>query len=301
MQVTAIIKPFACAFVGIGLLVATYSTALAPSTAGASTGTRGAKRRSAIGAYGSWAAFEPLARWLGTRLALFVPSAFTARIDTWLMHAGDPLGLNAADFVGLLGLSGGVGACAGLLHGWLNQRNPLVFALVVAVLGCALPWIRIDSMRERRFIAIQRGLPPTVDILCLGLSAGLDFPSSVRQFIEKSSSPEDPLVGEFAILLGELQLGKSRREALTLFAERNPISIVREFVGSVIQAELGGTPLAAVFKIQAESSRRRRSVAAEETAAKTGVKLMIPMMMVFAAVLLILMGPLALKLGDVLK
>jgi tight adherence protein C len=301
MLLTALLKAAASVLVGCGLLTITYVMARAPAREGAVVGTRGAKRRAALGRGGTWPAFEPLVRWLGTRFELLVPRAVLARLDIRLTRAGDPLGLGALDFLGLLALTGGLGAVAGLLHGWINQRNPLGFALVVAAVGAALPWIRIDALRERRLIAVQRGLPPTVDILCLGLSAGLDFPSSVRQFIEKSSSAEDPLVGEFAILLSELQLGKSRREALMLFAERNPISVVREFVGSVIQAELGGTPLASVFKIQAESSRRRRSVAAEEAAAKAGIKLMIPMMMVFASVLLILMGPLALKLGDVLK
>jgi tight adherence protein C len=301
MPITPSIKALASTLVGAGLFTVAYLMACAPASDGALVGTRGAKRRLALSKGGVWPGLEPFVRWVGTRLALVVPQAVVVRLDNWLTHAGDPLGIGALDFLGLVMLTGALGGSAGLLHGWLNQKNPLVFALVVGLLGAALPWIRVDALRERRLIAIQRGLPPTVDILCLGLSAGLDFPSSVRQYIEKSSSAEDPLVGEFAILLSELQLGKSRREALTLFAERNPISVVKEFVGSVIQAELGGTPLASVFKIQAESSRRRRSVAAEEAAAKTGIKLMIPMMMVFASVLLILMGPLGLKLGDVLK
>lgn len=283
-----------------GVFSVAYVIASAPTMERVRVGTRGVNRREALAEEGIWSGVEPLVRWLAARFQLIVPDAFRARVDRWLTRAGDPLGMNAFEFFGIIFLGAAFGATAGALHGFLNDRNPLVYLLAAGALGAVFPYLRLDSVRADRAVKIQRGLPPTVDILCLGLSAGLDFPGSVRQFIEKSSSRTDPLVEEFSILLSELQLGKTRREALTMFAERNPIPAVKEFVGSVIQAEEGGMPLARVFRIQAESARRRRSVNAEEAAAKTGIKLMMPMMIIFLSVLIILMGPMILKLGKVM-
>jgi len=301
ISLTASLKVGAVICIAIGLFTVFFVVANAPSRDGASLGTRGARRRAALEAGGLWPRVEPLVRWLGSRLELVLPERAHSPIDKWLLRAGDPLGRTPSDFLGLLASSGIVGASVGLAHAIANNRNALPYVIALGVLGAVGPWLRIDSIRSHRMIHVQRGLPPSVDILCLGLSAGLDFPASVRQFIEKSGSREDPLIGEFAILLSELHLGKSRREALMVFAERNPTTAVKEFVSSVVQAEQSGTPLASVFKIQADASRRRRSVAAEETAAKTGIKLMLPMMMVFASVLLMLMGPLFLSLGEVMK
>jgi len=60
----------------------------------------------------------------------------------------------------------------------------------------------------------------------------------------------------------------------------------------VVQAEEKGTPLADVLRVQARMLRMRRSVRAEEAAARAGLLMMIPLLMVFACVFLLLLGPL---------
>jgi tight adherence protein C len=135
-------------------------------------------------------------------------------------------------------------------------------------------------------------------LLCLALSAGLDFPSAVRQIVDKSSQKDDPLTEELAVVLSELSLGKTRREALENFGKRNPTPSVAEFVASVIQAEEEGTPLAEVLMIQAQVSRQRRGVRAEEAASKASLQLLMPMGLVFVSVLCLIGGPLVLKLME---
>jgi tight adherence protein C len=66
---------------------------------------------------------------------------------------------------------------------------------------------------------------------------------------------------------------------------------VSEFVNALVQAEERGNPVAEVLTIQATTSRVRRSVRAEELAAKAGVKITGPLMLVFCAVLGLLLGP----------
>jgi tight adherence protein C len=67
-------------------------------------------------------------------------------------------------------------------------------------------------------------------------------------------------------------------------------------VGAVVQAELRGNPVAHVLRIQAEVSRTRRSVRAEEAAAKAGVAMVAPLMMVFVCILILIVAPMIMKL-----
>jgi tight adherence protein C len=135
-------------------------------------------------------------------------------------------------------------------------------------------------------------LPYLIDLISLALGAGLDFPGSLRQVVDKTSDADDPLVEEVGYILQELQIGKTRRQALTEFRNRVPGDSVNEFVAAIVQAEERGNPLADVLKIQAASSRQRRSVMGEEAAAKAGIKLIAPALMVFAACIIIIAGPL---------
>jgi tight adherence protein C len=104
------------------------------------------------------------------------------------------------------------------------------------------------------------------------------------------------LAEEFSIVLRELSIGKTRREALAVLARRNPSACVQELVASVTQAEEEGTPLAEVLTIQATVSRQRRGVQAEEAANRASLQLMLPMLLVFLSVLLLIGGPLGLRL-----
>jgi tight adherence protein C len=145
---------------------------------------------------------------------------------------------------------------------------------------------------------VDRRLPHAIDLLALGMGAGLDFPGSVRQVVEKSGHPDEPVIEELTLILHSLQLGRTRQQALQELAERVPASSVIEFVGAVVQAELRGNPIAAVLRIQAEVSRRKRSVFAEESAAKAGVAMILPMVLVFFTILILIVAPIIMRLQE---
>jgi tight adherence protein C len=129
------------------------------------------------------------------------------------------------------------------------------------------------------------------------MGAGLDFPGAVKQVVEKSGSPEEPVVEEFTLILQSLQLGRTRRQALEEFALRVPINSVIEFVGAVVQAEMRGNPIVEVLRIQAEVSRRQRSVRAEEAASKAGVAMIVPLLLVFVSILILIVAPIVMKIS----
>ena len=67
---------------------------------------------------------------------------------------------------------------------------------------------------------------------------------------------------------------------------------------ALIQAEERGNPVAEVLQIQAGVSRLRRSVKAEEAAAKAAVKMVGPLFLLFACIMLLVMGPMVLTLME---
>jgi tight adherence protein C len=169
--------------------------------------------------------------------------------------------------------------------------------IVCAPLGAAIPYLQISGEAQRRLKQINRGLPYAIDLIALGMSAGLDFPGAIQQVVDKSSNPNDALIEELQRLLQELQLGTTRKQALAEFAKRAPTNSVNEFVSAVVQAEERGNPVAEVLSIQAGVSRQRRSVAAEEAAARAGVAMIAPLMLLVLCVLLLLLGPIILRLS----
>jgi tight adherence protein C len=60
----------------------------------------------------------------------------------------------------------------------------------------------------------------------------------------------------------------------------------------VVQADQKGSPLAEVLASQAVTSRNRRSVATEEAAARAGVLMIVPLMLLMGCIVLLLVGPL---------
>jgi tight adherence protein C len=287
-----------CALVLIasGAAMLAYTVSSAPSRVASRLGLRGLKRQRAIAKSESWAQIEPAVRWLGVRVSGVVSDKQHAEIDRQIALAGDYMGLTADELVALSVLSTAVGGVFGALLGSIVGMGPSL-AVLMTVLGAALPYMRVSEAARERLKSIGRGLPYAIDLMALSMGAGMDFPGAVRQVVEKSSNPDDPIIEEFTIMLQQFQLGQTRRQALRDFAARAPVDSVTEFVNALIQAEERGNPVAEVLSIQATVSRSRRSVRAEESAAKAGVAISAPLMLVFFSLLIVILGPAILKMG----
>lgn len=272
---------------GIGLGV--FTLARNPAVETPRLGMRGLKRAQALDEGGSFASIEPLMRMVAGWVAHLPLGDRRRRIDEMLKHAGDWLGLTANEFVALSAL-GVVGFTAMGLVSVTLAELPSIMVFFFAGLGGILPYVRASGEQQRRFKEVNRTLPGAIDLASLCMGAGLDFPGSIRQIVDKAGR-RDSLVEEFQFILRELELGRTRRQALENFADRCPTEAVRDFVGTVIQSEEKGNPLAEVLRIQATMLRMRRSVMAEEGAARAAVLMMGPLMLIFGAIILVLLGP----------
>jgi len=287
---TAVLRHAVLAVVGLGLFVAAYAIAGAPTRVASRLGLRGLKRQRALEKGEGWKNTEPFVRWLGVRVSGIVGEETHAKIDEQIGLAGDYMGITADEFVAMSVIATLCGLFAGWLVGAVSGVGNVAI-IPLGLIGGALPYMSVTGAAQERLKQIGRGLPYVVDLMALAMGAGLDFPGAVRQVIDKSSNPDDPLVEEFTLILQTLTLGRTRKDALLEFARRAPNETVKEFVAALVQAEERGNPVADVLQIQAGTSRNRRSVRAEELAAKAGVKIVGPLMMVFVCVLGMILGP----------
>jgi len=99
----------------------------------------------------------------------------------------------------------------------------------------------------------------------------------------------------------ELRAGKPRVEALHNLADRTGVDDIISLVAMLVQTDKFGTSVAQSLRVHSETARTKRRQRAEEAAAKTGVKLVFPLVFcIFPAIWVVTIGPAALKFIEVL-
>jgi tight adherence protein C len=274
-----------------GVSVIFYVLAATPSTVAPQLGERGRRRRAALTGEGSFARLEPLIRKVAGWIASMSLPAIRARLEPLLRSSGYVLGATPDELMAMMVLAGlGAGVLSVLITFATVYSTPAWF-VVACCFGFCVPYAQLSETVKNRRKSVNRGLPPAIDLVSLCIGAGTDFPSAVRFVIGEIVNEQDPTREEFAHILQLLEVGHTRAHALSVFAERVPTEAVRDFVGAVVQAEEKGNPLAEVLAIQARMLRMRRSVSAEEAAARAAVMLIGPLMLQLGAILLLLFSP----------
>jgi tight adherence protein C len=260
-----------------------------PSRPTSRLGMRGLKRQQSL-LRPMWATIEPFVRWMGVRVSPLLDSGTRAQLDAQLTYAGDFLGMSADEYLACMVTAAGIGGAFGAVLSYVVGISPWLPVLIGAGLGASVPHVIVDSARTNRFKAINRGLPNAIDLMALSMSAGLDFPGSLQQVVEKARANES-LRDELAYMLQQLQLGRTRTQALREFAARAPIECVSEFVQALIQAEERGNPVSAVLEVQAATVRSRRTNQAERAAESMKGSMVLPTMMLIGVAMVLIAVP----------
>jgi len=289
-QATLLLKYLALGLIIPGVLLVTYILGTQPPLDAPRMGRRGLKRVRAIERGGLFAWVEPAIRYVASFVSQYELKGVRPNLKRELLYAGEHNGLSPDEFVGQQVLTGLFGIVFVLS---VSKWIPLSFYTTLPAIGFAImaPRFSLNGVIKQRQKEVNRGLPGTIDLAALCMGAGMDFVGALRNIVAYKPAKPDPIYEEFELILQQLELGHTRRQALSDFAERCPTEAVKDFVGAVTQSEEKGNPLAEVLAIQATVLRMRRSVAAEEAAARAGVMMMGPLMMIFAAIMIIILGP----------
>ena len=109
------------------------------------------------------------------------------------------------------------------------------------------------------------------------------------------------LCDELRLVNLELRAGKARAEALRNLADRTGVEDLSSLVAILVQTDKFGTSVAQSLRVHSETVRTKRRQRAEEAAAKTGVKMVFPLVFcIFPAIWMVTIGPAAIKFIEVI-
>lgn len=148
---------------------------------------------------------------------------------------------------------------------------------------------RLASQAHYRLFQIKKKMPFLLDLVTLLMEAGATFLNALREGVDEFHG--QPVGVEFGRVLAEISMGKSRTMALESMRERLSDDEITSIIGSIIQGETLGTPLATVFRTQSDVLRIKRTQRAETIAGEAGVKMLLPGILVMAATVIVILGP----------
>lgn len=168
-------------------------------------------------------------------------------------------------------------------------------ALTYGLVFYIFRWIIMVRTKGRQK-EMQKGLSFTLDLITIGVSAGLSFDGAVLKVIEAQSNP---LTFEFEKFLKEVRMGLIRRQALRNLMHRVDIEDFRTVIQAVIQADELGASLSQVLKIQSELIRYKRKMVAREKAMKAPVKMLFPLIIfILPSIFVIILGPAVIQMVE---
>lgn len=212
-----------------------------------------------------------------------------------LVHAGfrrpEDLGL----FFGFKALAGlGLPALATaliLLTGLMPVNKALPFILLALPIGLILPDYVLVKLTRKRQSAIRRGLPDVLDMLVVCSEAGLGLNAAIQRVAMEMDIQHPILADELKTTMLHMGAGMDSRSALQALASRTGLDEIRSLTATLQQAMRFGTSISDTLRTYSEEMRSKRLEAAQEQAAKVGVKMLIPIaLFMLPAVMVIVMG-----------
>lgn len=242
-----------------------------------------------------WSVAVPLEFLVGEPLSATFPKR-RARYEEWVLASGLPLTASCVFTCQALGFVGGTAiGCLALLVPGLKSAWGITIAVAFGAIGWLYPAIALEKYVDWRKTEITRQLPFAIDLIGSAMRAGLEFGAAMRYF-EGLRMP-GPLTEEFGKVLQQIELGKTRVEALGEMARRVQVEAFTAFVGVVAYGTEIGASISETLKIHGEELRRARFHLAERKAARAPSLMIFPMaVFIMPAVFIIIVTPVIMKM-----
>jgi Flp pilus assembly protein TadB len=276
--------------IGLGRLPGRLPTLLAEAASRDRRRRRAARGMAAAAAVGLLRGVESLHERLGLPLR-------SAWLDREILLAGEPAGMGAGAWIAASEMAAAAGAALGGLFAALLLPAAGIFGVAFGlVAGAALPLLWIRGQSEARAARLTRELPHAVDLLALAMGAGASFPEAVRAVVRRGA--QDAVTEEFRVFLAEIDLGRPERESLAELGRRTKSTELNLLAAGLAQGLAQGVPVVDILQGQSAEIRQRRSQLASAAAAELPVKLLFPSLVILAASLLVLFGPLVVRMAQ---
>jgi tight adherence protein C len=179
--------------------------------------------------------------------------------------------------------------------------EPLLLVGIPA-LGFLLPRFVLKRMIRERQRRIRLALADALDLTVICVEAGLGLDQALLRVGTDLKHSHPDLSDEFHLVNLEMRAGKPRAEALRNLAERTGVDDLKTLVAVLIQTDRFGTSIAQALRVHSDALRTERRQRAEEQAAKTTIKLVVPLVIfVLPSVIFVTLGPAVIQLMHALK
>jgi tight adherence protein C len=183
----------------------------------------------------------------------------------------------------------------------LFVRPNVMMAVGAAAFGFLLPGMALARLAKRRQHRLRLSLPDALDLLVVSVEAGLGLDQAIQRVGDELAFAHRELSEELRMINLELRAGTARGEALHNLALRTGVDDISSLVAMLVQTDKFGTSVAQSLRVHSETLRTKRRQRAEEAAAKTGVKMVFPLVIcIFPAVWVVTIGPAAIKFVQIL-
>jgi tight adherence protein C len=155
---------------------------------------------------------------------------------------------------------------------------------------------QVDNNVKERRRDIQIEFSEFINKLVLLVNAGMTIPGSIQKIV-KDNKKENPLYVELAMALNDMDSGKSDLEAYEDFARRCKLQDITTFVSILLQnMRKGNSEIIPILKVQANASWENRKNNAKKLGEEASTKLLIPLVIIFIAILIMVITPAVLQL-----
>ena len=187
----------------------------------------------------------------------------------------------------------GIVFCFLILFPSITPDTMVFWTLMIFAAGYMLPEFWLKGKIKKVKAAIVKELPDSIDLLGLCVNAGLDFMLALKWVVEKS--PPSIMVNELNTVLQEINVGKTRRDAIKDLAARYELPDLSTFARTLIQADKMGTSVTDALNILSEDMRLARFRRGEQLALKAPLKMLVPLLLfIFPVVGILVAGPILL-------
>ncbi len=176
-----------------------------------------------------------------------------------------------------------------------SHEAPFSLQAIAPPLLTVRTWIFETFYAEQKRTELRQrclnDFPEMLDIMTLGLNAGLSFDSSLELYIRRYQSVLSHLL-KYSLMVWKLGL-ENRAQALDYCALKVQVPAFTRFSIAVTESLEFGMPLSETLMRQASEIRREQRLQVEEAIEKVPVKMLIPMgIFVVPAMLIAILGPL---------
>jgi len=172
-----------------------------------------------------------------------------------------------------------------------------VLLVSVTAFGFFVPRFALKRIIRNRQHRIKLGLPDALDLTVICVEAGLALDQALMRVGQDLRHAHPELSDELQLVNLEMRAGKPRAEALRNLVERTGVDDIRSLVGTLIQTDRFGTSVAQALRVHSDSLRTERRQRAEEQAAKTTIKMVLPLVLfVLPSIIFVTLGPAVIQL-----